>query len=121
MGRSQRRKGANGERELCALLSDELGRVVQRRLGQAREGGADVLDLPPFVLEVKRRGRIGSTSGSPHRWMDQAIKATPRGHVPVVAFRADGEQWLVAFRLADAVQLMREQLLPAVPWKDDEP
>ncbi len=120
MAKSQRRKGAGGERELCHALSEQLGRVVKRHLGQSRSGGADILDLPPFIIETKRRGRIGSTSGSPHRWMDQAIAATPDGHVPVVAFRADGEAWLVAFRLEDAVKLMRNELLPAIPWNDTE-
>lgn len=36
----QRRKGASGERELFALLSDLLGYVVRRNIGQARAGGA---------------------------------------------------------------------------------
>ena len=114
MGASQRRKGHGGERELCTLLSDLLGRVVQRHLGQAREGGADI-EVGPFLIECKRRARIAGV----HDWMAQAEHAAERlrnaepgirPRVPVIAFRADGEEWLVAFALEDAVQLMRVAL-----------
>ena len=37
-GRMARNKGARGENELAKLLSDELGFVVKRKLGQARDG-----------------------------------------------------------------------------------
>lgn len=116
MGKSQRTKGHGGERELCALLSDALGTVVKRHLGQAREGGGDI-ELGPFLIEVKRRARIAGV----HQWMNQACKAcTPKHHIPVIAFRADGQSWVVAFRLPEAVELMREALSESVPWKDNE-
>jgi len=41
-GRGKRAKGAAGERELAALLSEHLGFVVKRNLGQARDGADDL-------------------------------------------------------------------------------
>ena len=41
-GRAARNKGAAAERELASMLSNELGVVVKRKLGQAREGGDDI-------------------------------------------------------------------------------
>ena len=41
-GRGRRNKGATGERELAAILTDEMGFVVKRKLGQARDGGHDI-------------------------------------------------------------------------------
>jgi hypothetical protein len=40
MAKMQREKGARGERELFAQLTDQLGTVVQRNLGQTRYSGS---------------------------------------------------------------------------------
>ncbi len=50
-GRGKRNKGAAGERELAGILADQLGRVVKRNLGQARDG-ADDITIEHFRLEV---------------------------------------------------------------------
>jgi len=115
MSKSQRTKGAGGERELCGILSDALGQVVKRKLGQARDSGHDI-DLPPFRIECKRRAKIAV-----HKWMDQAQfpnddscaagwTELPAGVMPVVAMRADGEEWLVVMRLDDWIKLAREEI-----------
>jgi len=54
MSAMQRNKGAAGERELFALLSNELGFIVRRGLDAARDGGADCLDVPGWAIECKR-------------------------------------------------------------------
>src|SRR5208282_6925704 len=113
MSKLSRTKGAGGERELCALLSDAFGQVVKRKLGQAREGGNDV-DLPGFRVECKRRKRIGNL----YEWVEQAKlplrEATAatfqRIPIPVVMLRADGKEWLVTMRLADWVVIAREEI-----------
>lgn len=118
MSKSQRNKGAGGERELCGILSDALGQVVKRKLGQARDSGHDI-DLPPFRIEVKRRRRIGNL----YDWMRQAdggnvVEATfttdkttiKRSFAPVVALRGDDEDWLVVMTLDDWIKLAREEI-----------
>lgn len=106
MSASQRRKGANGEREVCALLQAEFGVKVGRKLGQARDGGADV-HMPPFIVEVKRRARIAGL----YEWLKQAEDATPEGyHLPCVFLRADGQEWVVAMKFKHWATLARGEL-----------
>ena len=99
MGKSQRNKGAAGEREWCAVLATR-GVKVARVLGQARDGGGDV-HAPPFLFEVKRRKGIAV-----RKFLEQAKEAVklqavltnhqePMRH-PVVAMREDGNtEWMV--------------------------
>jgi len=82
----QRTKGAGGERELCKLLQDELGHVVKRRLGQARDSGCDI-PVPGYDIEVKRGERFQS------KWFVEAVERAEPGRIPVVAWRRNGEQW----------------------------
>lgn len=113
MSKSQRTKGAGGERELCALLSDAFGQTVKRKLGQARDSGHDI-DLPPFRIEVKRRKRIAGL----YDWLEQADPMSPLVYpgaskglfFPVVALRADGKDWLVVMRLRTWMRLAREEI-----------
>ena len=104
MSRSQRLKGAGGERELAAILTDQLGFVVQRTLGQARDGGHDI-QTGRFKWEVKRRKAIAV-----YDFMAQIQAACEADEVPVVAMRADGKGWLVMLKLEDALPMLRDQL-----------
>lgn len=103
-GRSARNKGAAGERELAALLSDQLGQVVKRKLGQARDGGDDI-QVGRFRIEVKRRERLQVVE-----WCEQVEACAAAGEVPVLAFRRNGEPWRVVLRLDDFIPLMRGEL-----------
>lgn len=67
MGKMQRNKGASGEREVLALLSERLGIKLERNLSQTRSGGADCIQLGRIRLEVKRQERL-NISG----WWKQA-------------------------------------------------
>ena len=105
MSKSQRVKGAAGERELANLLSDALGFVVQRTLGQARDGGHDI-ETGRFRWEVKRRKKLAV-----YEFMDQIeVACKETDSTPVVAMRADGKKWLVMMKLEDALLLIRNEL-----------
>ena len=89
MGTMQRRKGQQAERELCALLSDELGLTVRRNVDQARAGGADVLELPGFAIECKRHERLSRPS-----WWAQAVKQGEAiKREPILFYRRSHEPW----------------------------
>ena len=100
MSKSQRTKGAAGEREIANILSDALGIAVRRKLGQARDSGHDI-DLPGFSVEVKRRKRIAGL----YEWIAQAETQTP-----ALMIRADGKDWLVVMKLPDWLKLAREEI-----------
>lgn len=101
-GKMARNKGANGERELAAILSEELGFVVKRKLGQAREGGDDIQILD-WKIEVKRRETLAIM-----QWVRQIESCLQENQKPIVAFRQNKEEWRVVLRLSDFIPLLRE-------------
>jgi Holliday junction resolvase len=97
MGRMSRDKGAAGERELCRLLSDELGITVQRNVDQARAGGADCLQLPGFAVECKRAQKLSRPT-----WWAQAVEQGRKaGAEPIVFYRRNREPWQALTRTLD--------------------
>ncbi len=107
MSKSQRTKGAAGERELAGILADALGIEVRRKLGQARDSGNDI-DLPGFSVECKRRARIAGL----YDWLEQADGGNG---APVVMARGDGKVWLAVMRLDDWLTLSREEVAAKMP------
>ena len=94
MAAMSRNKGAVGERELFGKLSDELGIVVQRKLGAARDGGCDSLDVPGWVIEVKRTETLLLSA----YWAQARRQAEASGgdRRPVLFWRKSRAKW-VAF------------------------
>lgn len=108
--RGRRAKGAAGEREACALLTERLGQSVRRRLGQSREGGHDtqveIGDRRVYV-EIKRQERA-----SLHAWLEQAEEACEgdEGCIPAVMWRPSRRGWVVCMDLDDWCWLAREAM-----------
>jgi hypothetical protein len=86
-GLKSKRKGAAGERELFALLSERLGVPIRRALGAARDGGADSLDLPGYAFEAKRCEREDLPA-----WWKQAVEQAGE-RTPVLLYRANRQPW----------------------------
>lgn len=85
MGRSQRQKGARGERDLRDLF---MAHGFQAR----RDGRLDddlVHDLPGVHVECKRRETLAIPA-----WLRQTI-LDARGRVPALFFRRSREPWWV--------------------------
>lgn len=101
-GRMARNKGAAGERELAAILADELGFVVKRKLGQARDGGDDI-QVGQYRIEVKRREALRLDE-----WCKQIEQASQPGDVPVVAYRRNGQPWRVVVPLVWFIEQVRK-------------
>ena len=92
MGKSQRTKGAAGEREAAMILSESLGLTCERNLSQTRDGGDDLTGAAPYRVEVKRRARIGLI----YEWLDQLEEGREQGQLPIVMARSDRREWFVA-------------------------
>ena len=105
MGKSQRTKGAAGEREVCHLIQDVLGVEAKRNLSQTREGGCDIA-VGQYHVEVKRRARIGQI----YDWMEQAEASCSGTERSVVFCRADGKKWLVVMTAEEALKLIGNEL-----------
>lgn len=97
IGRNNRRRGQDGEREVVALIRADFGIEHRgRNLGQERDGGEDV-NLGPWKVQVKRRRRISL--------LYECLQSAD-----LIALRADGERWLVAMPWELFVKLAREEI-----------
>jgi len=104
MGKRQRQRGAETEREVCEKIAAAVGWVVKRELGQARDGGCDIR-LGRFVIEVKRRKSIAV-----YEWIDQAKAACAPYEIPVVICRGDKREHLVVQPLDDWLKMAKHEL-----------
>lgn len=96
MSAMQRRKGATGERELARLLRESLGADVVRNLDQPRQGGADLLGISGWAIEVKRAARPLLSAW----WQQACVQADTLACRPALAYRLDRHPWrfVVALR-----------------------
>jgi hypothetical protein len=87
-----RKKGSEGEREFARWLKEKLDLdfLPTRNLDQVRDGGADIMTVPPFIFEVKRVEKI-----SRRDWWLQVVTASRKfpETVPVVAYRQNRQPW----------------------------
>lgn len=92
MGGLSRTKGASGELELAALLTEITGHRITRRVRQ-HAGDSDLVGLPGWSVECKRYATaplalIGGV------WWPQAIEqALEVGALPVLFYRGDRQPW----------------------------
>lgn len=113
--KNPRRKGSRGELELCALLSDELGIPLKRNVDQARNGGADCLELPGYCVEIKRREALDRDA-----WWEQATaQARKHGGEAICFYRQNRKPWRALMTgngtyrdvgMVDALDTIREKI-----------
>lgn len=110
---NSRNKGVSGEREIIAILTDELGSEeanglsFKRDINQYRQSdlGDIICSDPafPFVIEIKRR-RAGF--GIDPNWWTQvcdAALADGNGKLPLLVYRYDRLPWRWRFPVAAIV------------------
>ena len=97
MSKSQQRKGADGERELAAVLR-EHGYDIRRGGSLSFGEVPDLVGLPGVHIECKRVERLNITEA-----MAQAIRDAQRFQdgAPAVFHRRNRQPWLVTMRLSD--------------------
>lgn len=95
-----RNKGHSGEREACRWLEKNLflrGIHLDRNVDQVRDGGADIISLRPFAIEVKRCESILLNT-----WWKQALRQrTAKNPIPVLMFRQNRHAWRFCMNSAD--------------------
>ena len=110
-GAGAKAKGANGERELAALLIEwaagiGLGLELKRNLEQTRGGGHDLVGLEDFGMAVECKRQEALALGS---WWAQTIRqAEKAGCLPVLAWRQNRRPW--RFRIRAWVHPCHRQL-----------
>lgn len=91
-GAYSRNKGARGERELCRLLSDNLGQSFTRQLKQyqqAQHGDIEQL-VGPYLIEAKNHA---TTDGMKCWWQQAVTAADKRSAVPCLAYKMPRKGW----------------------------
>lgn len=103
MGKSQQRKGAEGERELAEVLRG-YGYDVTRGGSMSFGEIPDLVGLPGVHIECKRVERLNLWKA-----MQQAAADADRfkDGMPVVFHRQNRKPWLVTMRLNDFMKLYR--------------
>lgn len=115
MGLKSRTKGASGEREFINLLLAELIKridkvpTLKRNLRQYQEKGLDdVSGIPWARIEVKRY-RTATDAQVAGWWIEAQQQAAGQDAAPVLAYRADKQQW----RVVVPVWLLRSKRVTA--------
>lgn len=100
-GRGSQRKGAEGERELVALLQ-QAGFAVTRGGSETFGAVPDLVGLPGIHVEAKRVERLNLSEA-----MNQAVRDAARFHdgFPAVFHRRNREPWRVTMNFDDWLKL----------------
>ena len=103
MGRRSQRKGADGERELAAILRG-YGYDIERGGSLSFGDVPDLVGVPGLHIECKRVERLNVTEA-----MQQAIRDSERFHdgLPALFHRRNRQPWLVTLRLEDFMRLFK--------------
>lgn len=110
MTSAAKRKGDRAELELAALLADQLGMPMRRKLGAGRsDDTGDIDGLPGWTIEVKNYRDIvaGLNAGLTDSVREQANAGTPHG---VAFIRRPGGRWFAAMTIEQWCSVARETL-----------
>lgn len=96
-GKASQRKGADGERELAAVLR-EYGYEIKRGGSMSFGEVPDLVGLPGVHIEVKRCEQVRLSE-----WMQQAERDSQhfKDGLPAVFHRRSREGWRITMNLAD--------------------
>ena len=103
-GRSSQRKGADGERELAALLR-EYGYPVERGGSLSFGEVPDLTGLPGVHIECKRNERLNVPEA-----MAQAVRDAEKfgDGAPTVFHRRNRSGWLVTMQICDWMEMYQK-------------
>lgn len=106
MSKSQRDKGAAGEREVLELLHKHGWTRAHRNFGSGSQGGGDIARGPAGIgLECKRQ-----ETTKIWEWVGQAARDTDgTGDIPVVAFRRNRSEWMACLPFEELLKLLAER------------
>lgn len=105
-----KRKGDSAEREIAAILADQLGIAVRRKLGAGRTDDEGDLDgIPNVAVEVKSYRDVARAirDGLDDSVREQSNAGTDHG---VAFIRRPGGRWFAAMTVEQWCSLYREAI-----------
>jgi hypothetical protein len=107
MGREQRRRGAEGEREAAVAVTQHLGVPAERSARNGVKGASDLQTaMRGWNWEVKRRKKAAVDRLLTHAQVDAGAEF--QGNNAVLLVRVDRGEWIMSIRLADLPQFVRD-------------
>lgn len=106
MGRSQKQKGARGEREFAEVIREASGGVFDAHRGRQYCGGPnspDIISTMPLHWEVKRTEKCAPAAFWAQAEADAGIEKEP-----AVAWKKNGGIWLAFCRAHHLIALHAE-------------
>lgn len=102
---NSRTKGRAGEQEIARILRDTLNLEITRNWAeQAHHGGADILGVPGWCIEVKRAKRyLGDW------WRQTEEQADSILAKPALLYRLDRKQWVAEVRGKDVISELEDE------------
>ena len=104
---NSRRKGADGERELAALLREHGYEARRGQQYSGANGDADVVGLPGIHIECKRVERLNLYDA-----IAQAKADKLDGELPTVFHRKNDCKWLVTMEFDDWLSMYNDTTIP---------
>jgi len=101
MGRSQRRKGADAEREVARIFGAH-GFSKAKRSGDAGQLDGDLDHVDGFYVEVRRRETLAVPT-----WLREVREACPDHLIGLLVFRRSRMDWHVCLPLKQFLGLLR--------------
>jgi len=108
MGRAERRKGANGEREVAGIFG-RFGFELAKRSGDAGQRDGDLDHVGSFYVEVRRREALEIPA-----WLREIEAECPAGLIGLLVFRRSRMPWHVCLPLGPFLTLVGDVDLCAV-------
>jgi Holliday junction resolvase len=107
LGRSEQRKGADGERELVSIIQ-QSGYQVECGGSETYGEIPDIVGLKGIHIECKRVEKLNIQTA-----MDQAVRDSKRFRdgAPTVFHRRNREPWMVTMLYDDWMRLYKGELL----------
>ncbi len=110
MSHPSKAKGDRGEREVAAILSDELGFTIKRALGAGRqEDVGDIFGIPDTCIQVVAYKDIARAIREKLPEVEQQRQRAGATYSAVFARRRGGE-WVVVMTPSMFCSLIRETL-----------
>lgn len=111
-GKGARQKGANFEREIANLLTDQTGIKFERGLAQTRGGGAEVADITtkhllpkPLHFELKRQIRCNIKAA-----YEQALEDAAPDSTHIIVTKSDREPIMVTMEISQWLDFFKSWL-----------
>lgn len=104
MGRASRVKGQVAEREVAAIINEQLGTDLRRTpLSGGMVWKGDIRGWDGMHVEIKRQEKLALPA-----WLKQTEDDCPQGDTPLLIFRQSREPWRAVLRLTDLLTIIKK-------------